>query len=518
MNSKRPLAPGFINTLDNYLLKNNPVTWTCRTHLVVYYSLLFSFVLAVLCFIVPSDPREDSFSFAWTSLSIICSIIALVIYCIYLFRFNVFKRFGIDKTWNGLKIFALFFISISFLVLPCFTPAAVESVRANMAYSYKEIKDDVNAINIKINQLYYDSLNHKWSEETYIVRDTVPFSTPVRTNSDTVYIPEASEGSVIADTETTSENEQIMIIDTARLKEVMFRKDSMVKINDSVYKFYTCPDYAFLDNVGNYGIQFGLLGSYSYYDTVFYTSKDIYYNLIKKFKPVNRASAEKELQDLLLKYKTKGYTYDYDYDEDKYSINRRIEQRYHLTSTGNSVSNILDKKLRWQRNNDSRIRLWFYITLITTLLLFIFRHSTTKTFFLTILTGFILMILTGVFMAFNSSGSKSFYIILLFYYSAFVVMTTVGYYRTIRNAVSGIALNMITFFTFLLPLIILLLMYEFLDTKEYDLTGKITYTHWDENRQLYFLIAEITGIVLLFILIEPLFKKLYRNWYSKPEE
>jgi hypothetical protein len=45
-----------------------------------------------------------------------------------------------------------------------------------------------------------------------------------------------------------------------------------------------------------------------------------------------------------------------------------------------------------------------------------------------------------------------------------------------------------------------------------------TYTEQPDNSALYYLIAEIAGSLILFILVQPLFKKLYRKWYSAPEE
>lgn len=516
MNSKRPLAPGFINTLDNYLLKNKPVTWTCRTHLVIYYSLLFSIVLAVLCFIVPSDPREDSFSFVWTTLAIICAIIALVVYCIYLFRFNVFKRFGIDKPWNGLKVFFFFFISISFFVLPCFIPAGVESARANMAYKDKEVVDDVNAINIKINQLYFDSLNHKWKEETYVVRDSVPYYTPASPNADTVYMPdETDEDVTVPASSSNGMNNKIVVIDTSSLARMMRNKDSLVKINDSVYKFFTCPDYVFLNQRNYYGFNFSIFGTNDHDDEGFYSSKDIFYKHIQNFKREDRLKTEKELKALLTKYETSGYGPYAVADEDKYSLYSRIQQRYNLASIGSNISNVLDKKFRWRSNNDSRVQMWFYITLIVTLLLFIFRHSTAKTFLITLLAGFLLFILTTVFLAFTGGRGITYTGVNLFYYLAFAVLAFVGKINKTRTLISGIALNLFAFFTFFVPTLFLSFIYEVLPSEYTNAQSK---SHWAENQTLYFDIAQITGIVLLFILIEPLFKKLYRNWYSKPEE
>ncbi|MBK8087281.1 MAG: hypothetical protein IPK31_04630 [Chitinophagaceae bacterium] len=122
MKPKRPLAPTFLNKLDDYLLLNKPVTWTARTHLAAYYSLLFVLVLTLLCFIVPDDVRSDSSVFIWTTLTGILSVLGFIVWCIYLLRFNVFKRFGAAHPFDGLKPFLLYFIAIGLMVLPGYIP------------------------------------------------------------------------------------------------------------------------------------------------------------------------------------------------------------------------------------------------------------------------------------------------------------------------------------------------------------------------------------------------------------
>lgn len=512
MNSKRPFAPKFISDLDHYLLRNQPVAWTCRTHLVMYYSLVFSTILALLCFIIPTDARSEGFSFEWTAISIIATLIAFIVWVIYLLRFNVFKRFGIDKKWNGLKVFVLFFISISFMILPCFIPSAVETIRANRAYSYKEIIDDVNAINTKINQLYYDSLNHKWKEETCIVRDTLPNDyITVQPDVEPVEDPDVTVATPIP---------LINYIDTVQLKTKLSFADSVVKVNDSTYKFFECPDYAFLDNNNLENYRFSLFGyDFNRSDSGLWTSLEIYERIIKNFKAPERKETETELQQLIKKYKkTTDYNYDYNDDDDRYSIHNRIRGRYHLGTVSYNISNILDKKFRYHSHNDSRIRLWFYFTLALTLLAFIFRHSTPKTFFLSILTCIILFILTLVFSAFTDWTSTAFFYTWLFYFAGFTALAIAGSYESKRGLIGGIALNIITFFTASIPLVLLGLVYEYVSLTLHVTPEKTIYTHWSKNKDLYFLIAEISGIVLLFILIEPFFKRLYRNWFSKPEE
>ena len=84
--------PGFLKRADQKLLLNKPGIWSTRTHLVVYYGILFLFVLTVICFLEPNDPRDYSTAGAWIGFVSIISGIGFIIWMIYLLRFNVFKK------------------------------------------------------------------------------------------------------------------------------------------------------------------------------------------------------------------------------------------------------------------------------------------------------------------------------------------------------------------------------------------------------------------------------------------
>ncbi|MFT3845585.1 MAG: hypothetical protein QM725_11060 [Lacibacter sp.] len=496
MKTKRPLTPAFINQLDEYLLLNSPVTWTARTHLVVYYAILFSAVLTVLSFIVPADPRNDSTVFVWVSLTAVLSAIGFIVWCIFLFRFNVFKRFGEDKPFDALKTFLLFFISVLFMIAPCYIPPAVESIRANAAFGNEELVNDLNAINTKICQLEYDSLEHNWYASKYIVRDTL---------TDRYY--DQDDETI----ERSSQNKEYKIIDTASFRYKKENADSVVKINDSTWHFYTCPSYIFLSdyNTDRY-TKAKALGSISLFNLV-----------IRKYQKHDLTKTKNELNELLKKYSTEKFNYSY-YSDLVTAVDRnrnyhdKIEEKYNLSHIGNSFSNLREKKYRWYTNNDSRIRLLLYLSVIFTLLVFIFRHSTVKTFFLTLLTGIILLVLSGLSLAFLRFQDTGMYNMILFYFIVFLVIAATTFSRKIRYTVDGIAINMITFFTVFIPLFITLLYYE-IDQKKYHL-GLEYPPGYHEQKETYLLIAEIAGFVLLFVLIEPFFKKLYRNWFSKPEQ
>lgn len=491
MQSKRPLVPSFINKLDRYLLLHQPVVWTTRTHLVKYYSLLFAVILALLCFIVPSNPLADSNSFVWTTLTAVLSFIGTIVWIIYLLRFNVFKRFGNSGKFDALKNFLLFFAAIGFIIAPSYIPSAVESIRANAAFGNEEVVNDINAINTKINQLEYDSLDHKWDEEIVIVRDSLPQHMRYeRADNDN--------------------SKHVLYIDTAELKGKLVNVDSTIKINDSTYHFYSCPKYTFLDD--NYADRHST--------TKVKTSIEFYNGLIKNFIPVDKEKVRTELETLLKKYRYSEYSYYYNNDmsgtgaESYYNV---IGKRYNLYASNSGIRNLTDKKYRWYTENDSRFRVWFYISFVLALLVFIFRHSTVKAFFLSILTCIVLTILSALFLAFaHGTEGQTVLSLCIGYYILFLVATLLGTKGNTRSTITGIALNITTFFTFIIPLLGTLLYYEGLDKLYRHLPDYPS--GYYETKERVLLIAEIGGIVIFLILLQPLFKQLYRNWFSKPEE
>jgi hypothetical protein len=493
MNYKRPFAPAFINSLDDYLLKHKPVAWSARTHLVVYYSLLFMAVLTLLCFLVPNDARTDGNLFVWVTLTAVSAFLSLIIWMIYLLRFNVFKRFGIAKPFDGLQTFLLYFLAIGMMVLAPYIPSAVETIRANKAFGDEELVKDANALNVKICQLEYDSIQHNWNKEVYIVRDTL--------------FPNEAEAAIYNDG-----NPDVLkprLIDTAELNRKLAYADSAVKINDSMYAFYNCPEYIF---VRAYNTD-------RYTNLKLLSSKEIYDSVLSKFQKHDTMKLKAEINTLLKKYETYPPSANDIYYAEPAITNYfdKTQKKYNLYDITNNIEDVAEKKYRWHSSNwDSLFRLFYYITIVITLLVFIFRHSTVKTFFLTILAGFILAIITSLFGAFFNISSITVHILLLLYYFLFLLLALLAPAKTFRKGVSGIGLNMVTFFTLFVPLICVSLYYEILD-KEYNSTN-VLYVDRFKNRDLHFLLAEVAGIVLLLVLLEPLFKKLYRKWFSRPQE
>jgi hypothetical protein len=491
MHSKRPLAPSFLNRFDRYLLKHKPELWSARTHLVLYYGLLFMAVLAAIAFVVPDDPRRDSPSVYWVGFVSLLSFIALIGWLIYLLRFNVFKRYGLTSGANRLITFLLYFLSIGTFVLFCYIEPYVETIRANAAYTEQELVTDIDKTNLGICRLEYDSLKHGWLADTVLVVEKAPAvanrNMDYTTTTDTVVLVPRSPR---------------MTIDEEALKIRLTTEDSVQQLNDSVYVFFNCPTYALL--------QPYRLGSEG--GTKPLTSVDIYRQVIKAYAPPNnKQEILRELDAIRSKYRWRA---DYPfYYVDHSNVEERIRHRYGLMQTSTSIDNIFERKYRWESGNlPLYVRIFIYTTLMLSLLLFAFRHSTVKTFFLSILTGIILAILTSLVLAFSRRNGEAFFEWIIFYFILSFGLSLTTFTMRKRSVFAGIAINL---FLWLLPFIPLCIVANYYADQKYD--PDYRFEHEYALQQLYLFWAEIGGLLLLLVALGTLMHKLYRKWYAAPE-
>jgi hypothetical protein len=207
--------------------------------MVVYYGILFIALLAAIAFVVPDDPRTDSPAPYWVGFVSLIALVSLIGWLIYLLRFNVFKRYGLTSPANRLLTFVLYFIAIGTFVLFCYVEPYVETLRANAAYTDKEIVNDVNAINLAVCRLEYDSMNHKWNRDTAVVTDRVPATDRTGTDYTT-----------ITDTVALMPHAPRIEINRESLSSRLATEDSVQQINDSVYVFYHCPCMLYCSRIG----------------------------------------------------------------------------------------------------------------------------------------------------------------------------------------------------------------------------------------------------------------------------
>jgi len=101
------------------------------------------------------------------------------------------------------------------------------------------------------------------------------------------------------------------------------------------------------------------------------------------------------------------------------------------------------------------------------------------------------------------------------YYVVFAVLALSIFRTNVRTAVQGIGLNLFLFMTPFVPLFLIALSIEIKRQNSYNQFERYESYY---NSHLYYLTAEIAGSVILVILLQPLFKKLYRKWFAAPEE
>ncbi|HEX6428645.1 MAG TPA: hypothetical protein VF008_13210 [Niastella sp.] len=498
MNINRPLMPRFLKKAEQKLLLNKPGIWSTRTHLVLYYGVLFILFLATLCFLEPTDVRDYSISEIWIGFVSIISGIGFIVWLIYLFRFNVFKKYGNIHPLHTLGSFILYFIATGILVLFAYVHPVVESVRANLAYGDEEIVKDINAINIKIYQFEYDFLKANWDYDTIaLVKDIKLAESSANYEAD-------DQSSVIVK---PWYKYDYVKLDSTDFNNRLTGADSTVKINDTVYLVYTTPTLHFV----------------SVYDADKYTKEQILssfelFNKVIGHLPTSgeRETIAKELGVLLQKYHFSGYekydeTPDPDNNDSPFTL---VAKKYQLRNIDNSIEHIIDKKYRWARPHlPDYIRIFFYFTLGITLLLLIFRHSTIRTFFLTLLAGVLLSIFTAFVLAFSRVEESTIFIWLIAYTILFFAGSLITWSNKKRKAVTGIMINLFVFLVPIFPLLFIGYYYRSLSESYYVNQIPIDLSYIKK----YFIYAEIGGILLFLILLATYIGKVYRRWYSLPE-
>ena len=500
--SKRPLVPSFLQKIDDKLLRNKPGAWASRAHLVLYFVTVFALLLFVFCYAVFFDAKQYSSIGSWNGFVGLVAFIGFVFWLIYLLRFNVFKRYGNWSAIDGLRDFALYFISIGAMVAACFVPSAVETMRANQQFGNEEIVKDINEININACGLEYNLLPLEWDSDTCKVVDKSYTLSP-----EEEVVEQFTIDSVITERVQYSPP-RYHLIDTSELRNKLISTDSVLKINDSLYVFYECPNYRF---VSSYSAD-------DYSAIKMLSSADIYNSIIKNYKKPDKAPLLNRMEELKTKYAVNSRYYHGNYDRidenDTYEI--KIDKKYDLNRINNGIDNAVKKKQAWINEWHIYLRVFYYVTLLLTMLVFIFRHSTVKTFFLSVLTAVLLSIITGLLMVISQGDEVSVLSFMIVYYVLFAILALSIFKTSIRKAVQGIGLNLFLFATPFIPLIFVALNEERYNSR-YSYGDPEVYRD-PAQTALYFLIAEIAGSVILVILIQPLFKKLYRKWYSAPEE
>lgn len=520
MKKQRPLVPGFLKRFDSWLLLNKPEIWSARTHLVFWYSLLFSIVLAIICFLAPQDFRRSSEVGTWTFFTGLLSFIGIIIWLIFLLRFNVFKKFGLLKRGDRLQVFLLYLLSVAFIAAPVFIPSVVETKRAQNVFSNGQIVTDVNRINLAICRLNYDSLPRNWLPEKCIVRNVDS------TIGEDAVIAEAAEM-------VPAETRKMNIIDSATFRRRKENADSVTRIDDSTYIFYECRDYVFASVPNLYSDYYD-----RDYNVVVYKgsiqSKALYESALRTRPVFDRPAEEAELNRLLKKYdpffgvrSRKPIVTEINGEEKvtfevptmKKNYTEAVAYNYNIASLNDALWSVSNKINRWSdKTLGAVLRIYWYCILVVTLLLFMFRHSTIRTFFLSMLALVIITVVASLIGTFFQFSSVSGYVMMLVIFLSLLALAVLIPWQRVRRVIVGIGLNLTVLFVGFVPLTAVALFFAVLSSRGITDGDSAEAKYWRNMESIFYPVAEIAGIVLLLILIPTLFARLYRKWYALPEQ
>lgn len=501
---KRPLAPGFITKLDDYLLKNRPDTWTTRVHLVLYYTLIYSLGLSIVCFVVPDNPLRESYIGYWATAQSVLVIVGIILWIVYLVRFNNFKNFGLTHAGDKLKTYALYFVAILLLCCTVLIPPITETYKTMVHYSPSQIVEDMDKMNVLLARITKDESP---AEVTIDTINIVPAnSNQYNYNSNGGYVWNDSIGAY---------TKEPIYMTREELQWTLSEQDSVVWINNDKLVRFQVTNLQFI-----YDYRTADEGDYKAL-----TNFEIYNRVYNSNLSSDLQQLQREYFDISQKYRdpaNEDANSYWNYSTDPYSV---VVTKYKAGQVNAGISNIFSRYYRW-RSEEVIIagHVMYYIAMFLGLCLFIFRHSTMRTFFLSILTGILLVILSsilGVLLNFEEEGAATVFFVFFAFFVIFA-LTTVNW--KVRSVFTGIALNLAVICTPFVPLVGVALYYAINRPYYYDQylytygNPYIDYSDQRETVAMHYYISEIFGFIILLVLIETVYKWAYRKWYAAPEE
>ncbi|MFM9943862.1 MAG: hypothetical protein ACKVQB_01375, partial [Bacteroidia bacterium] len=147
MNLQR-FVPNFIKQLDHYLLIHFPTIWQSRIHNVLYATIATNLVLAGLALLLPVNigHRYDLWEWTWTFF--VVSITYLVIWMIHVGRFNIFKQYGKLPIGDEYLNFFLYILCVLMIASTMFSFHYVYDQKIRNIVSNTELAGDINTLNL----------------------------------------------------------------------------------------------------------------------------------------------------------------------------------------------------------------------------------------------------------------------------------------------------------------------------------------------------------------------------------
>ncbi|MBL7812275.1 MAG: hypothetical protein JNL57_08650 [Bacteroidetes bacterium] len=469
---------------DTWLLLHHPTLWSSRLHVVLaiwFPCILFLTGLFWLLPIESYDSDQMELIIPWL---ILMAIVGIVIWYVFLLRFNIFKRFGLRPPMDEWLNFVLIFTGVLLLASTTLTLPFARYVKSKGSISEIELSQLITNLEIirGLNSEPETTTNSLCRDELY----------PTRKEDKEYYAN---------------------------------RKKEMLATCDSFWMADSCMTFHFTTYNRDYNLH--------YWNTPqsFNRLLPDEYELVKLVRNTRQQGRVAAMYHSLCvaasshvqwPYKAKDlmakayiFQNDYSYSNTETAADRKLFRD--LENLKNWIRNNQRARFFFADNNlELILHLLFYSAFIITLLTLMFRNMTAKTFFISLGAGalmplviVVLVLITGAYHEEMSVFTLIFIVYLVFAIWALTILTA----RT-RNIFQGIALNLFTASSPFLG-VFLMAWYQMTERARY-INSYSEKNYGDREMQLY--AAEIVGIIVFLILLQPLYKTLYTRWYSLPEE
>lgn len=464
----------FFQKIQRNLLLNHPLIWNTRIVPVLLLSGALNGMLFLFFYMVSSpNNTDDDVLVPWILFLSLCSIIGVIVYLIYLLRFNYFKNFGLLRPTDFAFQFLLLFVTLGSIISWPFVPKMAAHMAVAGSYSSGEMRGDLEEAYLLAYQLEYTQSNPPYRKMKIEVVDSLEYSNEDGVNN-LLQVPSVRD------------------IDTSRFVKVETHADGTFTGYEKIYLI--CGYYP-----------------YNLYDI------DLLSNKIYGSLPVSGQAGREEklarLSEIFGKYLPRydGSPFnslstfaasDQMTEPDPYYNQSIACDKYRLADLGEVMSGI-DNVVFDHEDWRIYLRIWFYTTFYAALLLIIFRYMTARTFLWTLLFTFLLFVFTVIFTIISDPGDNGILAIMLFYYFVFLGFAISLFFTKSRNVFQGIALNLSFFCLHVFPLVLASFLYEAVGA---------------DIREPVVVYLERAG--LLLVLLSSLFfhSRLFYKWYSLPEE
>jgi hypothetical protein len=559
----RPLAPQFLKDLDNRHLQQKPNLYASRLLWVLYYGGLFAAVITFLSLVLPMELREGNPELVMTTISSILSILFAVVFIIYYLRFNTFKNFSTSKAkGNAFKNLLYLWLCFIVIISIVFIPAYIASKRTQSKYPNASLVQDVNDFNLIT---YQNNRAAQWEQYQYdsiIVKKNAKDDVFKKYQyKDEEIVDSFYEKYVKIQPENMNADDRwksYFCLSKDSIQDYLATYDSTSQINDSVYCGWIVPDVQCLDVdfynsnlpvTAGIGVVRNFENHKQYNDDYNIYNHDVFYDTIKDRIALNNNQFvlrsfhiinHPQLPDSILKNSSKineiimRYLSSTDINSSYYSdesaatavVSAAAEDVYsrpvysdsirkiynQISDINSNLNNIMDNKVQFNKDRYGFFLITILFSFSIAILLWLYRHTTIKTYALSYLAGIIISILFGLIVVSTRMQDYNigvFYIIV----ALLVFCCSIFYSPKFKSAIQGIAICLSTVSVPLIPFIAFAtyISIQRLHEVEYFNTQASIYHRF---------ILEFSYIpTLLFALVFVYFYTIpkLKSWFAKPE-